>query len=388
MLWINFLHLYQPANSDAYIIREATEKSYLRLIRALEEHPDLHFTFNISGCLFLRWKELGYHDIPKRLKKLVDNGQLEITGTAAYHALLPLINIKEVEKQIKENEKILRDNLGEDFKSRGFFFPEMAYGPEPAKLIKDMGYEWIILDEISAQGKMEKFDFKKVYQDENSDLKVVFRSREFSNSYVPKTIKEIINENKIDFAITGTDGELYGLRYEDPDAIFENVIKNKNLKTKIISEYIDGINQTETMSLLPSNWNSTEKELKNHLPYSLWYDQENKIQMKLWDLANFAYELIEKHQDDKNYTWARWHLIRGLASCTFWWASARDLRSFFGPISWNPDEIERGANELIRSSRALDAKETREDKIEAEKLYISIKHKVWNKHWSYYWKKS
>ena len=66
MLWINFLHIYQPVNTDAYIIREATDRSYLRLIRALEEHSDLHFTFNISGCLFLRWKELGYHDIPGR----------------------------------------------------------------------------------------------------------------------------------------------------------------------------------------------------------------------------------------------------------------------------------------------------------------------------------
>ena len=48
MLWINFLHIYQPANSDAFVIREATEKSYLRLIRALEEHPNLHFTFKIK----------------------------------------------------------------------------------------------------------------------------------------------------------------------------------------------------------------------------------------------------------------------------------------------------------------------------------------------------
>jgi len=387
MLWINFLHLYQPANTDAYIIREATEKSYLRLIRALEEHPHLHFTFNISGCLFLRWKELGYIDIPGRLKKLVDKGQLEITGTAAYHSLLPLINIKEAGKQIRENERILKDNLGDDFQPRGFFFPEMAYGPEVARLVKELGYEWMILDEISAEGKIGNLDMTKIYYDENSGLKSVFRSREFSNSYVPKLIREMLEKDGEKIVITGTDGELYGLRFEDPDAIFENVIKDKQLKTKTISEYISGINQMERISLLPSSWNSTEKELKNHFPYSLWYDPENKIQMKLWELANFAYELVEKNKNDENYVWARWHLVRGFASCTFWWASAKDFRLFFGPISWNPDEIERGANELIRSIRALEAKETREDKIEAEKLYIAIKHKVWNKHWSYYWKK-
>jgi len=386
MLWINFLHIYQPANSDAYLVREASEKSYLRLIRALEEHPHLHFTFNISGCLFLRWDELGYHDIPQRLKKLIDKGQLEITGTAAYHPLLPLIHIEEVKRQIKENEKILKKYLGDNFKPRGFFFPEMAYGPEPARLIKELGYEWIILDEISAMGKIGKINIKKIYQDKNNKLKVIFRSRKLSNSYVPETIQKIIEERKEDFALTGTDGELYGLRHEDPDAIFENLIKNPRLETKTISNYIDLWSKIEEVTLIPSHWNAEEKELKNYLPYSLWYDENNKIQMMLWELANFAYKLLEENKNDKNYHWARWHLVRGLASCTFWWASAKDFR-LFDPISWSPDEIERGSNELIRSIRALDSEDTREAKIEAEKLYIAIKHKVWNKHWSYYWKK-
>lgn len=387
MLWINFLHIYQPANTDAYIIREATDKSYLRLIRALEENPNLKFTFNISGCLFLRWKELGYDDIPQRLKNLIERGQLEITGTAAYHPLLPLVKIEEVERQILENEKILKENLGENFKARGFFFPEMAYGLEPAKLIKKLGYEWIILDEISAQGKINKIDIKKIYQDENSGLQAIFRSRVLSNSYVPETIQKMIDKGQKDLAITGTDGELYGLRHEDPDAIFEELIKNEKLKTKTISEYIDSSRKKEKIIIQASHWNSTEKDLKNHLPYSLWYDEDNKIQMKLWELANVSYNLVEKNKNDQNYIWARWHLVRGLASCTFWWASAKDFR-LFGPISWSPDEIERGSNELIRAIRALDAEETREDKIQAEKLYMSIKHKVWNKHWSYYWKKS
>ena len=64
--WINFLHIYQPINTDAYIIKEATDKSYWRIINALNEHPKINFTLNISGCLLLRWEELGY-------KKLIVN---------------------------------------------------------------------------------------------------------------------------------------------------------------------------------------------------------------------------------------------------------------------------------------------------------------------------
>jgi len=75
-----------------------------------------------------------------------------------------------------------------------------------------------------------------------------------------------------------------------------------------------------------------------------------------------------------------------LASCTFWWASAHDFR-LYGPLAWNPDEIEKGANELIRSVRALNDPRTRQAKIKAEKLYIKIKQLIWHKHWHYYWLK-
>lgn len=37
MKWINFLHLYQPVNADPAIIKEAAEKSYYRIVSALEK---------------------------------------------------------------------------------------------------------------------------------------------------------------------------------------------------------------------------------------------------------------------------------------------------------------------------------------------------------------
>jgi len=386
MLWINFLHCYQPANSDAHVIEEATVKSYERIVRALEDNPKIKFTMNISGCLFLRWEELGYFDLIDRLRKMVEKKQLEITGTAAYHPALPLVSDKEAELQIKENEKILKSHLGENFKPRGFFMPEMMYGKDVARIIKKMGYEWIILDEIAKTGNLNKVDFDKVYQDKFSKLKVIFRNRKLSKSYVPETILRLLDNKKEDTAITATDGELYGLRHEDPTREFEKLLKRDDLKTLTVSEFVDQKKEVEKIKSLACSWESTEEELIQKKPYALWYDKKNKIQTKLWELANLAYKTSEKYKNDESYHWSRWHLVRGLASCTFWWASAKDFR-LFGPISWSPDEIERGANELIRSIRALDDIATRKTKIKAEKIYIKIKKMVWEKHWAYYWKK-
>ena len=251
-----------------------------------------------------------------------------------------------------------------------------------------MGYQWILLDEIACNGKLGQVDFNKVYIDKYSGLKIIFRNREISKSYVPDTIKKLLAKKQSfeDPIITATDGELYGLRHEDPTGEFEKLIKNKNLNTLLMSEFINQTKKLKKIKPKECSWESTEKELKQKKPYILWFDKSNKIQQKIWNFANFVYEKVETHQKDKNYKWARWHLVRGLASCTFWWASAKDFR-LFGPISWSPDEIERGINELIRAIRAIDDVTTRSTKIKAEKQYIKIKHTVWEQHWKYYWKK-
>lgn len=391
IVWINFLHLYQPSNSKEYNIKEAIEKSYFRIIRSLEENPDIKFNININGCLLSSMEDLGYDNFISRINKLVKRKQIELTGTACYHPILPLIPEKEVKLQIKENEEILQKHFGKNFKPSGFFLPELAYSAKVAKIVKSMGYKWIILDEIAIDGKIKEHDFNQVYYDKNSGLEVVIRSRKISNNYVPNAINDINQKCSKDFKssviITATDGELYGLRYIDQTAIFEKLLKLNNLQTITVSEFIKQ-NKKSIVSIKPlsHSWATSEKELKMGQYFNLWKEETNKIQKKLWQLANLAHDTVEKYKKDDNYYWARWHLVRGLASCTFWWASAKDFR-LFGPISWSPDEIEKGANELIKSIRSINDIASRKIKIKAEKLCILIKKDIWENHWTYYWKK-
>jgi predicted glycosyl hydrolase (DUF1957 family) len=385
--WINFLHFYQPQTVDKETIIEATEKSYLRIINALKRNPNIRFTVNITGCLLDKWQELGFKNLINDIKKLVNLNQIELTGSAAFHSILPLLPKEEVERQIKLNNKILHKYFGDDLKLSGFFIPEATYDKKIAKFIKKMGFKWIILDEISATGKLNNINFTTLYQDKNSKLKVFFCSRKYSKSYVPKSIFKLINKKESKIIATATDAELYGLRHEDVSATFEKLLKRPEINSITISEFLDSLRQEEKIKPVASSWDSTFEELAQNNPYHLWHDKKNKIQVKLWQLANLAIKTVNKYKNDVNYQWARCHLDKGLSSCTFWWASASDFR-LFGPISWSPDEIERGTNELIRSIRALDDATTRKTKIKAEKLYLKIKKMIWQKHWKYYWKKT
>lgn len=386
MLWINFLHFYQPVNKEESAIREATEKSFLRVLRGIEENENIKFTLNINACLFLRWDEMGYSTIFTRLKKLLRAGRLELTGNAAYHPLLPLIPKAEQERQIKEAEKIFFKYLGDDWQPKGFFMSEMAYGKDTAKLIKSLGYNWIILDEIAYSGKLKQVDCQKNYFDKASGLQVVFRNRKLSNTYVPESIIRLLEKKSSETVISASDGELYGLRHEDPTAEFEKVLKHPSLETGLLSSYLAEEREKENITITASSWESSEAEVADNTPYLIWQDKDKEIQKRLWKFVNFVYQICEEYRHDRNRRWSRWHLVRGLASCTFWWASEKDFKHNFGPFAWSPDEIERGMNELVRAVRSIDDVASRDQKIEAEKIYLDLKRIIWEKHWKVYWK--
>jgi len=397
MLWLNFLHFYQPANVSTDILKKALAKSYWRLLRLIEENPNLRVTLNVSGCLLNRLAEEKEVAFLERLTFLVKKGRVELTGSAAYHGLLPLLPSTEAVRQIKENEKILRKYFGRSFKPKGFFLPEMAYSPAVAKLVKELGYTWIILDEISSAAGQPQLG--EVYRDINSGLKVVFRDRQLSNTYPPdallniitkiKTLNILPEEKERAVLITATDAELYGLRHEDPTGEIEKVVKEKELKTETISNFIKNHrHQKISLNLRPSSWESSAQEIKNKQPFLVWQNKNNPIQADLWRLADLALSLGDKFSKDKNFYWYRWHLVRGLASCTFWWASARDFVQIYGPYAWSPDEIERGLGDLIRAVRSLEDKKTKKVKLLAEKYYIRIKKNIWAEHWKKHWHKN
>jgi hypothetical protein len=202
----------------------------------------------------------------------------------------------------------------------------------------------------------------------------------------PKAAKKVSGPM---IAITATDAELYGLRHEDPTAELEKIVKRKNLETLAISAFIklSGSKKPAALTLASSSWESTPRELRADRPFVLWQDKNNKIQTNLWQLAALALALSDKYQKDKNYYWHYWHLARGLASCTFWWASGRDFKPVFGPYAWSPDDIERGLEDLIRAVRSFDDPKTKRAKLEAEKYYLKIKKLIWEAHWKKYWRK-
>ena len=91
MYWANFLHIYQPPTQKPYWIDRITNESYRKIFRLLLEKPNAKITVNINGVLLELFEKHGHRDVIDMIEKLLSRGQLELTGSAKYHPLLPFL---------------------------------------------------------------------------------------------------------------------------------------------------------------------------------------------------------------------------------------------------------------------------------------------------------
>lgn len=384
LTWVNFLHIYQPPNQFPEILDKVVNESYIPLLKLATKYKKFYFTLNINASLTEQLADRGYHQVIEGIKKLAHRRQIEFTGSAAFHPILPLLPDDEIKHQIELNTEINRKYFGNTYRPKGFYSPEMAYSNRLAKIVKSYGYKWTIIDEKQVS---EKIELSKKYYIKGTGLEVVFRERELSKAYPPQTLLKRLaaaeNGQEI-IGISATDGEIYGHWHRD-DRDLKKIVAMKNANILRVSDFLFERRGREFVTPFRSSWESLPEEISSGVPFRLWNDPKNTLHQKLWQLAKLAIKFVRENKNDPNYYWARWHLDRGLASCTFWWCS-QAKPSPFCPITWNPDEVEKGLVQLIRSVRSLENLPAK-SKLGAEKKYFRLQKLIWETHWKQYGEK-
>ncbi len=381
MIWLNFLHLYQPPNQSKDMVDLITYESYERIISLIEMHPSVHVTMNISGSLLELFDKYNHLGLISRYRVLIEKGQIELVGTAAYHPILPLISESEIIKQIQYNEELHKKYLGINTKLKGFYFPEMAYSLSAAKIVEKMGYKWIILDD-EGHYPNNVTDSNKRYVIKDTSLEVFFRNRNISKTFPPEHILTHFEELKNQTLITAHDGELYGHHHKDDRGYYEKIFTHSDIQHMTISDYSETLTDIVTINPTEGNWETTLEDRSNNVPFALWNDPQNNIHQDLWKFARSTAEILTKHTDDPSYSEIELNFHKGLASCTWWWASNKKIGPF-SPITWNPSEIEEGVKELLSVTRSL-KKIPIKVRLDIEERAHTLMLNIWKKHWELY----
>src|SRR3972149_8162158 len=176
MLWANFLHFYHPPTQKRVWVDRITEEAYRPVLKGLLDNPKARVTLNINGVLLDLWDEFDHEDVIEMVGTLLGRGEIELTGSAKFHPLLPKIPADEIKRQIELNALTIKKYFG-DYRPKGFFPPEMAYDSVVSKAAKEMGFAWMIAEELSYPGKVA---YDRIYQDQETGIMLFFREREMS----------------------------------------------------------------------------------------------------------------------------------------------------------------------------------------------------------------
>jgi predicted glycosyl hydrolase (DUF1957 family) len=371
MIWANFLHIYQPPTQKPFWVKKVADESYRRIMAELKKAKNAKVTLNINAALSELLVKNDRADVIDDLKYLTKRGQVELTGSAKYHPLLPKIPEKEIIRQIKLNEETNKKFFGNLYKPRGFFPPEMGYSANIAGIVKKMGFEWIIVDELSFP-KLEKISYSKIYEVKNTGLKIYFRERKMSYKILSGqmgTGQLLIDSlgdrlNKNEYLLTAMDGETFGHHRPGMEHLLFEIYQSKQLKTVLISELPEYFKEIEEIEAMPSTWALMEKDLEKNAPFSRWLDPGNKIHKMQWELTYLSIEVVataEKKGLECNKS--RELLDRALHSDQYWWASAKPW--------WSLEMMEAGAKELKDVIQMCQGASPQE-KQRAQELYQNI----------------
>lgn len=354
MKWANFLHIYQPSNQVEEIFRKVVSESYRPLIQTLKDHPLARITLNINAALSEQLLARGYEDLIDDIIFVADRGQIEFTDSAKYHALLPFLEKDEIVRQIKLNQETNQKIFGSVYNPTGFFPPEMAYDPALVPIIKALGYQWIIIDEIGLNGKVNQVDTNTVYSIDDTDLYVFFRERNASNLIMSALVrreqdfKELMGQEykRKGYMITGMDGETFGHHRPGLQKLLTGLLISDDFEHVFFSELPSQIKQHVQVTPVVSTWASTEKDIERGEQFLTWKDSQNKLHDMQWELQHLVLNAVKSYVGtSEEINLARRKLDQALASDHFFWASARPW--------WSLEVIEAGAWILLDTIRSI-----------------------------------
>ncbi len=378
--WSPVLHFYQPPTQKDSIVKQVTESSYIPFMKRLLDHPDLKLTVNISGSLILQLDRIEKSEFFKLARKLVQSQQLEFVNSPLYHPLLPFTTSEIYLRQLEYNRGVI-EYFMQTSPIDVIYPPELAVNQEVTRKLSSLGAK-ILIDSNAIKDSSLVEPFIQI-----DSYKLIVSSRNVTN--ILRAFPRVLSVEKFadwlsqhashNTIVSVSDVEIFGHHYTERLNFLFDVHKNPTIAIKQLSEVSNqhGFTKVET-EILDSSWVSGEiySPTPNN-PFSLWKDSDNELQQLYWELADLAsthlLSINKPTEDiDLKYSSAEKHLDKGLSSCHPYWLSNWPW--------WNPEIVEAGATQLIKSIRTLPI--SNQDKAQAEELYTTLIKKMWQYNWS------
>ncbi|MEK7874213.1 MAG: hypothetical protein AAB502_10200 [Chloroflexota bacterium] len=374
--WGLLLHFYQPPTQVHSVLRQVAEECYRPVLDILRQHPHARVTVNINGVLTESLWEHGFRDILDGLRELGAKGQIEFTGSAKHHAILPLIPDAEMRRQIQLNHVTNRHFLGDAYRPLGFFPPELCYGPGLVAPLIEPRYSWVLASGVACPVDWPTqvvheirhgFDHLAVlFRDDVLSDKISFRKLD-GRGFV-EHLRGMAQSNGDAYVVTAMDAETFGHHHKGWERLFlgeaysalaDGLARDEApaVRPATLSEIVDSFPRGAPVEPHPSSWSTSRDDLAAHAPYPLWKAPYNDIHRLQWEHTDICIQLVKRAEglasDETSKRFAalaRGFLDPALHSCQFWWASKR--------AGWDINMVHRGLLEqeevILNACKAIE----------------------------------
>jgi alpha-amylase len=145
---VNFIFCLHNHKSPGDFDREfqrAYEDIYLPFLQILERYQDIKVCLYYSGAL-LEWLEKNQPAFFIMVRKMIENGQVEIIGGAFYEPIFILFPEDDLKGQLEMLEEYLYSKLG--ISPKGVWVTERVWEQWLVRPIVNSGYSYVILDDL------------------------------------------------------------------------------------------------------------------------------------------------------------------------------------------------------------------------------------------------
>jgi len=338
MKYISFLlHAYQPPWQFPEMLKRIIAECYDPMFDFILKNENARFTVNINYSLLEQIEREGYVGLLRKIRMAAEGGRIELTGSGAFHPILPLIPQKEAERQIELNKQGVERILGISHLT-GFFPPEMAFSARLTSIVKS-NYLWTITEDVPVilEHGYRPYDFISLVNGlqvflRNSfwSKKIAFKNDNFNGRDIVRWIFENLSRlNREDsaYVILAMDMETFGHHIPGYISFLEQFVNDlrerKEIKLALITELLNLFPLRE-LRIPPSNWGMEPQQFLKKNYFALWKNRNNPAHLLLWQIVNLALSSLKPDNSE-----TRDLMDRALNSCQFWWLSNGHLNYFF-----------------------------------------------------------
>ncbi len=212
------IHNHQPEGNFGEVFESAYEACYTKIVDALLAHPRMKVSLHHTGPL-LEWIEQHRPDYFARVRRLVENGQVELLGGGFYEPMLAILPERDAIGQIRMMADYLERHFGK--RPLGMWLAERVWEPGLAKVIVEAGMRFTLVDDSHFRAAGLGGTLRGYYVTEKAGAALaMFPIDKRLRDVIPfsvleetkRAFAELAAESNGDGAITyGDDGEKFGV---------------------------------------------------------------------------------------------------------------------------------------------------------------------------------